>query len=65
MKTHKIIKVLEFIKRYCIAQGSSCAECFFNKTNGCLFYRNMNTEDAPDEWDIEEIKERLRDIERI
>ena len=63
MKKEKIIEVLEFLKSYC-AKNRTCWNCYlYNQHNECC----LLTDDMqfPARWDIENIKENLRDIERI
>lgn len=63
MKVKKIIEVLEFLHKYC-ENNRRCWEChFYNKYYECC----LLTDDMqfPARWDIENIKENLRDIERI
>ena len=59
MKTQKIINVLKFLKKHC-TEDSDCKECKFRTRGlGCL----LNV--FPENYDMELIELRLKDIERI
>lgn len=58
MKTKTIIKALEIIHNYCENEDLNCKDCVFYTTNFC-------DKISPNQWDIADIKEQLKDIERI
>lgn len=63
MKTKKIIEVLKFMKDYC-AKNRTCWDCYFyNQDCECCILNNDMP--FPALWDIENIEENLKDIERI
>jgi hypothetical protein len=63
MKTKKIIKVLKFIKKYCLTIAY-CKECPFSLENRCLLCLR-GEQSYPDIWRVNDIKIKLKGIERI
>ena len=61
MKTKKIIKALKFVKKYCGERD--CFDCHFGNSGRCSF-TDCNG-DLPEGWNMEIIKDNLKNVERI
>ena len=61
MKTKKIIKVLKFIKGYCLCRD--CSQCKFSNSMSC--YLSDGNGNLPDNWNIENIEINLKDIKKL
>jgi hypothetical protein len=62
MKTKKLIKAINFIKRYC-ANNDDCYGCPFLNNNVCCFFGEDNIYAA--QWDVKVIKNNLKDVEEL
>ena len=62
MKTKKITKVLKFVKEYCTY--NDCYNCAFGSDRG-LCNISTNNDTLPEDWNIKDIVNNLKDIERI
>lgn len=62
MEKHKIIRVLEFMKDYCVEHDEQCIKCkcpFESSEGKCLL------SDYPVQWDINIIKRNLFDKDKL
>ena len=64
MEKHKIIRVLEFIKDYC-NEKNRCNDCPFYKSED--YECNLTRHDLlyPAQWDVDSIKGKLFDKDKI
>ena len=62
MTDKQIINTLRNIQKYCEKRGATCTDCIFDKGHYCKIQKiGQQLNDAPYEWDMEEIERIIND----